>query len=239
MTPLQTIRLHGKAVHRLASVLSAASGGLADREDLEQEGFLALLEMRVESEAPDRQRHGYVEQRVRGAMQDSLRRADPCTRQARRTLRAIAAAEARLSTQTERRPTHTEIASEAGLSLEAYFAARHAAHVTTPLPPSDEGAEDRQTIDAVFLAQHATSALDDPLDVLMSQDLQRRFVAAIDALPARFRHVMVERLVHKRSLKDIASDLGVTESRVCQMQKKAAERLRAVLISVPSLLPRR
>jgi len=223
---LQTIRLHEAAVRRLASQFSAQTG--RDREDLAQDGFVALLEMQIDDKLPELQQHSYVEYRMRGAMLDSLRHADPCTRSVRRTLRTIAAADRSLTAQFGRAPTANEVAEAAGIPLEAYFAARHAAHVATPAPPPDEGMEDYQAFDEALLGRHTASVFGDPADVATHAELRRRIATALDTLPARLRHILLARMTD-RTLRDIATELGITESRVCQLQKEAIRRLRAAL----------
>ncbi|CAE6838633.1 sigma-70 family RNA polymerase sigma factor [Paraburkholderia nemoris] len=225
MTPLQTIALHGPAVRRIAATVCSSTNGIADRDDLAQDGFVALLEMQIDASLPESQRHCYVEQRLRGAMLDNLRHADSCPRSVRRTLRAIARANEHLIDALGRLPTDGEIAAEAGIPLETYFAARYAAHVTTPALAPDEGYEDRVTVDEIYLVQCAVEA-SNPLDAAMLTEAGRRIGPAIESLPARYRHALLARYVHERCGEDIAAELGVTASRVSQMQKEALRRLR-------------
>lgn len=227
MTPLQTVRLHEVAVRRIAASVSNSTNGIVDRDDLAQDGFVALLEMQF-TECDERQRHGYVEQRMRGAMMDGLRRSDSCSRHARRVLRAIAKADARLTDLHGRRLTDAELAAEAGVSLEMYFSARHAAHVATPAAAPDEDAEDRVSVDEIYLVQGAVES-SNPLEGAMSSEAARRLGAAINELPPRYRHVLLARYVHERRGEDIAAELGVTASRISQMQKEAIRRLRVAL----------
>jgi RNA polymerase sigma factor for flagellar operon FliA len=225
---LQTVRLHEAAVRRLAAQFSAHTGSAVDREDLAQDGFVALLEMQLDETQPELKRHGYVEHRMRGAMLDSLRHTDPCPRSVRRTLRAIAKADTHLSAQLGRRPTDAETAAEAGISLETYFAARHAAHVTTPALAPDEGYEDRVTVDEVYLVQRAIEP-GNPLDAAMLGEAASELRSAIESLPARYRHALLARYVYERRGEDIAAELGVTAGRISQMQKEAIRRLREAL----------
>lgn len=226
MKPLQKIRAHEAAVRRLSAQYSRLSG--ADREDLAQDGFVALLEMGLADDAPELMRHGYVEQRMRGAMLDALRSMDRCPRHQRKILRTIAIAEARLSAQLDRRPTDAELAGEAGLSLKEYFAARAAAHRSAQIPEPDETGEDRKPVDEVFLVQQGAESRD-PADAATSAELRKQLAAAIDALPVRHRHVLVARVLCDRQLEEIGADLGVSGSRVCQMQKEALQMLRRAL----------
>jgi RNA polymerase sigma factor FliA len=229
MTPLQTIRLHEAAIRRLAAQFSVQTGGAADREDLLQDGFVALLEMQFDENQPTRQRHGYVEQRMRGAMLDSLRRSDPCPRSVRKTLRVIADASRQLTAQLGRSPTDAEIAAAAGLSLSAYFAARHAAYVAALGPPRADEIEDNTEVDEVFAAQYGAQSFRSPLDSAALDEIRQHVAAAVDALPPRLRHILVSRLLQERTQAELAAELGVTVSRVSQLQKEAITRLRAAL----------
>jgi len=60
---------------------------------------------------------------------------------------------------------------------------------------------------------------------------------ALDLLPDRERFVIVERYYGRRSLADIGSDLGVTESRVCQLHRRALRMLEAILLESRALEP--
>jgi RNA polymerase sigma factor (sigma-70 family) len=127
-----------------------------------------------------------------------------------------------------RRPTDGEIAAEAGIPLETYFAARHAAHVTTPSVAPDEGYEDRVTVDEVYLLQRAIEP-GNPLDAAMLREATCELRTALELRPARYRHALLARYVHEKRGEDIAAELGVTASRISQMQKEAIRRLREAL----------
>ncbi|MCA9768395.1 MAG: sigma-70 family RNA polymerase sigma factor, partial [Gemmatimonadetes bacterium] len=49
---------------------------------------------------------------------------------------------------------------------------------------------------------------------------------ALDALPSRERHILAQSYFAERPLREIARELGVTESRVCQLRAQAINRLR-------------
>lgn len=50
--------------------------------------------------------------------------------------------------------------------------------------------------------------------------------AMVDGLPARQRHVIVERVMKGRSAKDVAEELGVTSQRIAQIKNEALANLR-------------
>ena len=60
---------------------------------------------------------------------------------------------------------------------------------------------------------------------------------ALDVLPDRERFVIVERYYGGRSLADIGRDLGVTESRVCQLHRRALRMLESILLESRALEP--
>jgi RNA polymerase sigma factor FliA len=53
---------------------------------------------------------------------------------------------------------------------------------------------------------------------------------ALDALPERERFVIVEHYYGHRKLADIGNEMGVTESRVCQLHRRALRMLETILL---------
>lgn len=68
-----------------------------------------------------------------------------------------------------------------------------------------------------------------PFDGLMLQADHDEVVAAIRALPDRERVVVVEHYYSRKQLKEIGSEMGVTESRVCQLHRRALRMLQGTL----------
>ena len=60
---------------------------------------------------------------------------------------------------------------------------------------------------------------------------------ALELLAERERFVIVKRYYGPRILADIGSDLGVTESRVCQLHRGAVRMLEAILLESRALEP--
>lgn len=67
------------------------------------------------------------------------------------------------------------------------------------------------------------------LDLLELQADHDEVAAAIEFLPERERQVIVEYYYRDRYLKDIGRDLGVTESRICQIHRQALKMLSQIL----------
>src|SRR5262249_12248914 len=73
----------------------------------------------------------------------------------------------------------------------------------------------------------------DPANEAEREDRYRALIRAIDVLPERERMVLVLFYYEEQPLKEIAALLGVTESRVSQLQGQALTRLNARLRSWP------
>ena len=69
-----------------------------------------------------------------------------------------------------------------------------------------------------------------PFDDLLLQADHDEVTVAIRALPERERNVVVEHYYAQKQLKEIGRDMGVTESRVCQLHRRALRLLEALLV---------
>ena len=79
-----------------------------------------------------------------------------------------------------------------------------------------------------YLERHAVgNAQDNPLDMLMDQNMRVVLVRAIDDLPEREKMVMGLYYEQDLNLREIGEVLGVSESRVCQLHSQAIARLRS------------
>lgn len=65
----------------------------------------------------------------------------------------------------------------------------------------------------------------------LDDDERGRLLGAVDALPDNWRRVVRDRYLADppRLQKEIAADLGITTTRVCQVERKALDRLAATL----------
>ncbi|MGE4428579.1 MAG: sigma-70 family RNA polymerase sigma factor, partial [Solirubrobacteraceae bacterium] len=69
----------------------------------------------------------------------------------------------------------------------------------------------------------------DPEDALIASEARRRLVEALAELPERERRVAMLLYVEGRRLREIGDLLGVSESRVCQINATLRRRLRDAL----------
>ncbi len=196
-----------------------------DVDDLVGAGHEGLLKA-VESYDP--QRHdrfeSYAELRIRGAILDELRAADPMTRHGRRKLAEVSRTISALRQQLGREPEPDEIAHRLGMSLESYHRlteslARGPALGRLGETEGDDLADDRS---------------DDPHSAYEQQQMRRQLAEAIRKLPERTQIVLALYYQEECTQAEIGRILGVTESRVCQILGEAAARIRGLLgIDVP------
>ena len=216
------VQRYADLVRRVARHLAARLPSDVDVDDLIQAGMLCLFEA-VSKYRGERGAscETYATIRVRGAMLDELRRMDWAPRSVHRRIRemvkAIQVVEARLG----RHAAESEVASEMGLSLQAYREIACEA-VTCRMFSSDELALDDPL--ALLGADH-----DDPETSLNRAALQQALVEAITALPPREALMMNLYYVEELNLREIGEVMGVSESRVCQLHGQALARLRANL----------
>src|SRR5438132_11590992 len=92
-----------------------------DVADLIQTGMIGLLEASTRFDASRKvEFSSYATTRITGAILDELRKVDPCSRQDRKTGRAIENAKFNLRTAAGEEPSSEQIAQAVGLGLADY-----------------------------------------------------------------------------------------------------------------------
>jgi RNA polymerase sigma factor for flagellar operon FliA len=173
----------------------ARFGHALDEEDLRAEGRVAVLEALRTYAGFGIEERTWVRTRVRQRMIDAIRRLDVRTRD-----------EVRQSVEHERARTNAqgELAPPARcvrrlVSLDSLSADAEPSAAGELAPPADEIAEQN--------AQHA------------------RLLNAIRVLPPRQRKAIELGLFEGLALREIGDLMGISESRVCQLQKRAVQHL--------------
>lgn len=194
-----------------------------DVNDLIQAGMVGLMEAAGNyQEMAGASFKTFANRRVSGAIIDELRRADMLPRTVRQVATTIGKAIASLERELFRTPTDGEVATALGVSLKAYQAmARDACgrHIVHFEDLADAGED-------AFLDRHAAHAHRSPLETLTESNDRERLSDAIDRLPARSRRVVDLYYGEDLTLREIGTLMGVHESRVCQMLKKAIAEIR-------------
>jgi RNA polymerase sigma factor FliA len=191
------------------------------RDDLVSAGVVGLLECAPRFDATRGEDfEAFAEFRIKGAIMDELRAADPLSRDMRRHLNEVRTATHRLEGELGRAPAEEEIAQALGRTLDDYreLLSKLGGHSVCSLTDLEGG--------AVQLAAETT----DPCEATIDADLRAQIAQAIETLPARQRQVLWLYYFEEMSLKEIGALLGVTESRICQIHTQATSALRTQLV---------
>lgn len=224
----QLVTQYAPLVKRIAFHLMARLPASVQVEDLIQNGMLGLLDAcgRFE-DGQGAQFETYAAQRIRGSMLDGLRENDWVPRSVRREMRRVEAAITQLEHQHGRQPSEAELAAALEMSLADYQRLLGDARGHQLLSLEDLGSYDG---DEEFLDRHETGEKQDPLALLLEDDMRGALVRGIEGLPEREKLVMSLYYEEELNLREIGEVLGVTESRVCQLHSQAIARLRAQVL---------
>jgi RNA polymerase sigma factor for flagellar operon FliA len=221
-------------VELVAGSLGAKLPSHVEEGDLISWGMIGLLEA-IEHFDPELgvRFNTYANPRIRGAMLDELRALDWAPRLVRTNARDIEQAESDGMIDLNRRPTETELArrlriSVATLQVRRLDLARSAIN-SLDAPISPDGLRASSTLlDTVV--SHDFADPQDALDVEESADeLKATLTDAISQLPERHQLVLALYYQENLKLREIGEVLGVSESRVSQLHRKALTGLRKAI----------
>ncbi|BBA34335.1 RNA polymerase sigma-28 subunit FliA/WhiG [Methylocaldum marinum] len=213
---------HAALVKRIAYHLMGRLPSNVQIEDLIQAGMVGLLEAaRQYDHAQGASFETYAGIRIRGAMLDELRRYDWTPRSVHRKARDVAEAMRAIEARTGRDARDAEVAEYLGLSLSEYHQVLQDA-VSCRIFSFEELLEGGDSV----LDDCADSAAP-PVEVLTQSGFAEALADAIGGLPERERLVISLYYEEELNLREIGEVLGVSESRVCQLQSQAMLRLRA------------
>jgi RNA polymerase sigma factor for flagellar operon FliA len=209
-----TVRQHMPLVGHLVRNMLARVPAHVNRDDLLSAGYAALV---AAARSFDEERGvpfaRFAAARVRGALLDELRGLDWASRSVRQRARRTDSVRQELTAELGHTPTIGEVADRLGCKVE---------HV--------EAADDDVQRAVIFSLQgFATATADDmvtepsagPEEILIRRERLGYLRHAIDALPERLRAVITGYFFDERPMAQIATELGVTESRVSQLRAEA------------------
>jgi RNA polymerase sigma factor for flagellar operon FliA len=151
--------------------------------------------------------------RIRGSILDEVRAVDWTPRSVRSKARTLAMAYEELQWALHRSPTHAEVATRVGWSLEEVD------RVTLLVQRGSVGALDQGAYDL------ASDAAADPAAILEQREEQRAVRHAVVTLRERERQVIELYYFEEYTLAQIADVLGVTEGRVSQIRSRAVAKM--------------
>ena len=219
---------HLGLVHFVARQIFRTLSSEADFEELLSAGTLGLIGA---LENFDQTRglafSTFAAPRIRGSILDELRRQDHVSRSVRRKARQLGAARAELTRALGRPPVDGELAAH--LQIDVARVWRWRREIEGAATVSLDGASADSDGRAVSLADTLPDE-QPPIDELLNHEQEvAQLKLALLALNEQERTVLSLCYYEELKLHEIATVLGVTESRVSQIRTRALGRLRAAL----------
>lgn len=211
-------------VKRIAHHLLARLPSSVQLEDLLQAGMLGLLEARNNFDASKGASfETFAGIRIRGSMLDEIRRGDWVPRSVHKNSRSIAQAIKTIEQETGRDARDTEVAEKLGVEVEEYR--------QMLLDVSSGHMMDFETmgVDEDYFSQGLSDSSMTPLERLQKEDFRNSLAGAVSSLPEREKLVLALYYDEELNLKEIGEVLGVSESRISQINSQAMLRLQSRL----------
>ncbi|MDF0535725.1 FliA/WhiG family RNA polymerase sigma factor [Shewanella sp. A32] len=214
----EVLQHYAYLVRRVVAHMRSQIGVVADRDDLQQIGLMALLKaIRRYGKERDEQFESYAFKYIRGAMLDEFRRLDWRSRQARQDAHRFRDGVRKLRNQLGREPKEREICAALNISTKELMDFHYL--------------EQAEVVDSFeqLLEQQGPMAADDR--DIHRLELRRLLAQSMQHLPARNKLLLQLYYTHELNMKEIALTLGLTESRVCQLHRQSLQLLTEKLTS--------
>ncbi len=199
-----------------------------DLDDLVHAGILGLFDA-VSKYNPEKKVafSSYAKHRIKGAILDSLRQLDWASRDLRRRHKQVEAATRSLAATLQRNPTEEEVAAKLGVGEQRWRQMMIDLRNVGLISASTRGPEGDDLPPPEFPGRPDTQ----PDQICAREQLRALLMDAMEALPERYKKVVVLYYTNEMTMKEIGGILGINESRVSQIHKSALEKMAAVLQS--------
>lgn len=220
---------HMGLVHHVARQVMRSTRVDANFDELVSAGTIGLMNA-IENFDPSRGLafSTFAAPRIRGSVLDDLRRRDHAPRSVRRKQRAMERARAQLAGNLRREPRDDEMAAELEIPVEKLWTwqrqIEEAARVSLDRPLDTTGDGTASANDVLA----GDDGRDIEIEINRSEEIQ---ILRDEILELKEQERIVLSLYYFEELKlhEIATVLGVTESRISQIRSKAVKNLRARL----------
>lgn len=225
----QAITQHLGLVQFVSRQIANASTADIEFDELVSAGTLGLMGA-LEKFDPSRGLafSTFAAPRIRGSILDELRRLDHVPRSVRRKARDINGAKDALATTLGRLPTDKELATHLDVDLQTLWRWRGDVEGTVQVSLDRSERPDDET--APTPGEQLASMVEDDVEERIGTEQEVVLLrASIARLKDQERIVLTLSYFEELKLHEIASILGLTESRVSQIRTKALGKLRAEL----------
>lgn len=221
---------HLGLVHHVARKVSRTLTVEADFDELVSAGSMGLMNALDNFDASRGLAFStFAAPRIRGSILDELRRQDHVPRSVRRKTREIGAARETLMRKLQRAPEDREVAAHMGIDMQTFWRWTGDVEGTTLVPLDERHGGEREGRPLAPTAFLAGETHEDIEGRLNGEEEARLLREAILRLRDQERTVLTLYYFEELKLHEIATVLGLTESRVSQIRSKAVSRLRAEL----------
>jgi RNA polymerase sigma factor FliA len=221
------IRSHLPLAMHLVREVSSRVPAHVVRDDLESAAMYALTASALSFDAGlCTSFAAYASMRIRGALTDELRSMDWASRSVRAKAKQVEMARHDLAQRLGSTPTNSDLAAELRLSTTQVSAIE-----------ADAARADVVSLHAVLSEADGflPAVSDGPETFVLRRETLLELREAIERLPHRLSYVVTAYFFDQRKMRDIAADLGVTESRVSQLRSQALVQLRAVMCAAENV----
>lgn len=214
-------------VRYVASKVAVGLPAHVDRDDLVSYGMFGLIDAIQKFDLCKGVKfETYAITRVKGAIIDELRGQDRVPRSVRAKARQLDRATTELEGELGRAPDDAEIAHRMEFTLaELWSLQRDAAVASVVALEEHEGSDDRPS-----LSEQLYDVAANPEELFGTREIVDLLAGAIDSMPVRAKVILGLYYVEELTLAHIGDVLGVTESRVCQLQGQLLGSLRQALV---------
>jgi RNA polymerase sigma factor for flagellar operon FliA len=200
-----------------------------DIGDLIHAGILGLMDA-ADKYDPSRQVQfsSYAKYRIRGAILDSLRKLDFTSRDLRRSFKKVESATQDLRAVLQREPTEEEIAERMSIDIDQLRKIVREVHRSNPVSTSYSFPRESGVMEHDF--EGRTEARPD--HIFSQVQIRAVLNRAMKPLRPRQQQVVYAYYSEHKTMKEIATCMGVNESRVCQLHKAALAKMQIELRAI-------
>ncbi len=219
----QLIIEYAPLVKVVAGKLSMYLGNNIEYDDLVSFGVFGLIDAIDKFDlTKDVKFETYASVRIRGAILDQIRKMDWIPRTVRQKQRKIDDAVKVIEGRTGKTASDKEIASELGLTEDAYLGWQSQLKVTNVVSLNEFMEQGNEPV----MDSRRNSHFDQPEENIAKEELKKVLGEALSLLTEKEKKVILMYYYEDMTLKEISKVLTVSESRVSQLHTKALAKMK-------------